>query len=83
MKRTLQTMKNRNHDMTLTRVCLLLSILAWSHSAPAQEREIKVRGDKKRVESDGYWIYNDLPRGIARNEEAAAGRLSVHSLRKV
>jgi hypothetical protein len=30
----------------------------------AQEREIKVRGDKKRVEGDGFWIYNDLPRGI-------------------
>ncbi len=30
----------------------------------AQEREIKVRGDKTRIEGAGYWIYNDLPRGI-------------------
>lgn len=30
----------------------------------AQEREIKVRGDKSRIEGAGYWIYNDLPRGI-------------------
>jgi len=31
----------------------------------AADRETKVRGDKKQVESAGFWIYNDLPRGIA------------------
>ena len=30
----------------------------------AQEREIKVRGDKSRIEGAGFWIYNYLPRGI-------------------
>lgn len=28
------------------------------------DRETKVRSDKQRVEVNGYWIYNDLPRGI-------------------
>jgi hypothetical protein len=30
----------------------------------AQERENKVRNDRKVVEEEGYWIYNDLPKGI-------------------
>lgn len=43
-------------------VCVSL-LLPVAMSA-AQEREIKVRGDKSRIEGAGYWIYNDLPRGI-------------------
>jgi serine protease Do len=31
----------------------------------AQTREEKVRADRKKVEADGYWVYNDLPRGFA------------------
>lgn len=42
-------------------ICVSLLPLAW---CAAQERELKVRKDKSRVESDGFWIYNDLPRGI-------------------
>ncbi len=43
----------------------------------AQERELKVRGDKKRVEGDGYWIYNDLPSGVARAKESKKPLLVV------
>jgi hypothetical protein len=32
--------------------------------ALAQEREQKVRDDRKTVEEDGYWIYNDLPKAL-------------------
>jgi len=47
----------------------------------AQERELKVRGDRKRVEGEGYWVYNDLLSGVSEGiEEAAAGRLSVRPL---
>jgi len=35
----------------------------------AQERELKVRGDRKRVEGEGYWVYNDLPSGVKREKE--------------
>lgn len=31
----------------------------------AQDRETKVRNDRKNVEGDGYWIYNDLPKGFS------------------
>jgi hypothetical protein len=57
-------------------VCWIL-ILGWSTSLVAQEREIKVRGDKKRVEGDGYWIYNDLPAGIERAKESKKPLLVV------
>jgi len=30
----------------------------------AQDRRTKVLEDRAEVEADGYWIYNDLPRGI-------------------
>lgn len=35
---------------------------AWAQTNP---REQKVRADKQKVESEGFWIYNDLPRAIA------------------
>jgi hypothetical protein len=35
------------------------------HAASAQTREEKVRGDKAKIEADGFWIYNDLARGYA------------------
>ena len=41
-------------------VCCLL----WVCLAQAQDRETKVRNDKKNVEADDSWVYNDLPRGI-------------------
>ena len=31
----------------------------------AQDRDTKVRNDKREVLEDGYWIYNDLPAGLA------------------
>ncbi|MCC6510625.1 MAG: PDZ domain-containing protein [Pirellulaceae bacterium] len=30
----------------------------------AQEREIKVRGDQSRILKEGFWIYNNLPKGF-------------------
>lgn len=61
---------------------LRLLIVALSALLPfavcdAQERELKVRGDKQRVEGDGYWIYNDLPRGIEQAKETKKPLLVV------
>jgi serine protease Do len=44
-----------------------LFALYFSLIAPiaAQDRETKVRNDRKSVEEAGRWIYNDLPQGIA------------------
>ena len=61
----------------LRRVVVVLSLLLPLAVCDAQERELKVRGDKKRVEGDGYWIYNDLPRGIERAKETKKPLLVV------
>jgi serine protease Do len=48
--------------------CFMYALLACSIAAAiaaAQTREEKVRGDKAKVEADGFWIYNDLARGHA------------------
>ena len=51
------------------RTLVLVSAFAASFglTAPlaAQDRETKVRNDRKNVEEAGRWIYNDLPKGIA------------------
>lgn len=43
---------------------LLLCLLAASE-ANAQSREEKVRNDRKKIEAEGFWIYNDLAKGMA------------------
>lgn len=45
----------------------------------AQEREEKVRNDRKKVEAEGFWIYNDFARGVA--EAKASGKPLVVVLR--
>ncbi len=47
-------------------VSLLLVVLC-SQLSPVhgQTREEKVREDRRKVESEGFWIYNDLDRGFA------------------
>lgn len=56
----------------LLRVCLLIVLASSPALAQQNPREVKVRADKARVESEGFWIYNDLPRGIA--EAQASGK---------
>ncbi len=54
-------------------VLLLLTVwLTGTGWADAQTREQKVLADRKKVEADGYWIYNDLPKGLA--EAKATGK---------
>jgi hypothetical protein len=49
---------------------LMLAAPAWGQVA--KTREQKVREDKARVEAEGFWIYNDLPRAFA--EARRSGR---------
>jgi hypothetical protein len=44
---------------------LALCSSALAQIPVAKTREEKVRGDKAKVEADGFWIYNDLNRGFA------------------
>ena len=49
----------------LRRTTLLLALLAWMPVvAIAQDRDTKVHNDRSNSESDGYWIYNDLPKAL-------------------
>jgi hypothetical protein len=45
-------------------LCLGVS-LAVAGGLNAQPREQKVRNDRKKVEAEGFWIYNDLGKGFA------------------
>jgi hypothetical protein len=45
--------------------------------AVAQTREEKVRGDRQRIEAEGFWIYNDLPRGFAEAKKTGKPMLLV------
>ena len=45
---------------------LILAVLVTASGLPAaQNREEKVRNDRKRIEEQGFWIYNDLAAGFA------------------
>ena len=64
----------------MSRRCLLfvcVSLMLPLAMCAAQEREIKVRGDKSRIEGAGFWIYNDLPRGIDEAKKAKKPLLVV------
>ena len=54
---------------TLLAISLLL-VANLASTAVAQERDTKVRNDRKAVADDASWIYNDLARGVklARDE---------------
>jgi len=43
-------------------------LLSFAAAASAQDRDTKVHQDRKTVEADGGWLYNDLEAG----REAAA-----------
>jgi len=49
-----------------SRICLLFVFLLGALcvgplSAKAQTREERVREDRRAVEAEGFWIYNNLP----------------------
>jgi len=61
---------------TLIALCLPLFLTT---TLPAQTREEIVRSDKAKVEADGFWIYNDLPKAFA--EARRSGKPIVVVLR--
>ena len=46
-----------------------LAVLCLVSTATAQTREEIVRGDRKKVEAEGFWIYNDLPKAFAQAKQ--------------
>jgi serine protease Do len=72
--------RTRRHATFLaTAAFALLSVAGAMLTAPAraQDRATKVRNDRKRVEEDGFWIYNDLPRGFELAKETGRPLLVV------
>lgn len=51
-------------NIHLSHLGCVLFLLATTSLALAQTREEKVRGDRQRVESEGFWIYNDLDKAF-------------------
>jgi len=50
--------------MKLTRVLTACAIVLAATAALAQDRETKVRDDRRRLEADESWVYNDLEQAI-------------------
>ncbi len=63
--------------MYRTALQVLIAILLTADFVSAQTREEKVRGDKAKVEAEGFWIYNDLPRGFAEAKKTGQPLLVV------
>ena len=57
-------------------VCLLLIVLQ-SGIALAQTREERVRADKQKVESEGFWLYNDFEKALRTSKESGKPILVV------
>lgn len=55
-----------------------LITLSFAEGQPSA-REKKVRDDKQKIETDGFWIYNDLPKAFA--EAKATGKPLIVTLR--
>ncbi len=54
-------------------VCLAVTGLAFAQIS----REEKVLGDRKKVEAEGFWIYNDLAKGFAEAKKTGKPMLVV------
>ncbi len=46
-----------------------LAVSTVASPCAAQERELKVRGDQARILKEGYWIYNDLAKGLEQGKQ--------------
>jgi hypothetical protein len=49
---------------------LCAALVAPAASAPAQDRDTKVRNDLKQFANDTNWIYNDIAKGVVAAKES-------------
>jgi hypothetical protein len=57
--------------------CLAVWLVLAGLAGAQTPREKKVRDDKQKVEAEGFWIYNDLPRGFAEAKKTGKPMLVV------
>jgi hypothetical protein len=55
----------------------MLAVFACCVPIFAQTRDEKVRGDRREVETDGHWIYNDVEAGFAQAKKSGKPLLVV------
>lgn len=60
-----------------TVIAVVLLLVLAAPAAAQSKREKKVRDDLKNVLGDGFWIYNDLPGGIAKAKRTGKPLLVV------
>ncbi len=53
----------------LTLACVGIGGLSGFGQEVKQDRETKVRGDQAKILKEGFWIYNDLPKGLERAQQ--------------
>ncbi|MBI1924337.1 PDZ domain-containing protein [Candidatus Poribacteria bacterium] len=58
-------------------VFLSLLLLVAGALYAAEDRKTKVLNDRERFESEGFWIYNDLPKGIEESKKTGKPLLVV------
>ena len=58
-------------------VAILTGLLLLTGAAYAQERDTKVRNDRKKIQEKGLWIYNDLDKGFAEAKKTGRPMLVV------
>jgi hypothetical protein len=59
-------------------VLLVLTLwFAFTGLARAQTRDQQLQNDRAKVEADGFWIYNDLPRGYAEAKKTCKPMLVI------
>src|SRR5262245_40114187 len=63
--------------MTRLSLSLLVAFSATATAQPKLTREQKVREDRKKVEAEGFWIYNDLAKGFAEAKKSGKPMLVV------
>jgi hypothetical protein len=63
--------------MLMRTLIVAFGLLTTTCLAAPQDRETKVRNDRKNVEADDHWIYNDLERGIAEAKQGGKPLLVV------
>lgn len=57
---------------------LLLAVATCANAQePKQDRETKVRGDQTKILKEGFWIYNDLPKGLEKAKELGKPALVI------
>jgi hypothetical protein len=63
--------------MHRTVLLVLLACLVFAGLVRAQTREQQLQNDRAKVEADGFWIYNDLPRGYAEAKKTGKPMLVI------